>query len=113
MNQAHSTPPRTGFRRFVNSLFAAAEWERVLMAFVAALVVTCAVYRVALAVEIYSHAAQPPSLQPDQVPMWAFLKTLLNDWLVVFGMTLVYLAVKSWLRLRAPRLVATTAASVV
>jgi Sulfatase len=99
--------PASGWQRAVNWPFAIAEREPVGMALGLALAASCWLYRALLAREIFSCRAQPFSLRPEQVPVPAFLITMGGDWLTVLAVTLVFLGLKSWLRLRLPQLMAT------
>jgi hypothetical protein len=99
-------PPEAGFRRLLNKVEAAATRERAFLAFVWGLVAACLIYRVLLGVAIYGGTAQAPGLQPDQVPLNAFLKAPLRDVWTVLVLAFAYLGFKSWLRWRLPRITA-------
>jgi hypothetical protein len=87
-----------------NNFFANVERETILLAFVAGLLMAEAVYRVELAMAIYSGSSKMESLQPSHVPVSAFLKTSLNDLIFLGLLGLCYLGFKLWLRLRLPRM---------
>jgi phosphoglycerol transferase MdoB-like AlkP superfamily enzyme len=91
----------------MKSLFATISRERVLLAFGTALLAVCFIYRVELAAAICFGSARPFNVQPEELSVWASLKSFGGDLLVVVLLTLVYLALKAWLRWRAPRLAAT------
>ncbi|MCX6896813.1 MAG: sulfatase-like hydrolase/transferase, partial [Verrucomicrobia bacterium] len=88
------------------------ERERVALALGVALLVRCWLYRAELGWIIFNGRAQPASLQPDAVPVWAFVQTWGNDWLLVVGIVLGFLALKTWLRWRLPKLVEAAAVRV-
>jgi hypothetical protein len=87
------------------NFFALVDRETVLLALIAALVAASLLYRLDLAWIIYTGSSKLASLQPAQVPVTAFLKTLLNDLIPSILTGLCYLAFKEWLRFRLPRLV--------
>ena len=92
-------------KRAAGSVIAAMEQERICLAFVVALVIGCAVYRVELATIIYSGSSPLASLQVDQVPVMAFLKTPFSDLLIISLLGFCYLGAKRRLRRRMPSLV--------
>jgi len=92
-------------KRATRSVIAAMEQERVCLAFVTALVIGCAAYRIELAAVIYSGSSPLASLHLDQVPVMAFLKTPLSDFLIISLLGFCYLGVKRYLRWRLPSLV--------
>ena len=86
------------------NFFTLLERETILLAFIAALVSVELLYRFDLAWIIYTGSSKLASLQASQVPVMAFLKTLLNDLILTILLGLCYLAFKEWLRFRLPRL---------
>jgi Sulfatase len=87
----------------IGKFFALLERENILLAFLAALVVMDAAYRVELASIIYSGVSKLESLQPSQVPPVAFIKSLLDDLILMALLGLCYLGFKLRLRLKLPR----------
>jgi len=73
--------------------------ERVLLAFVAALVGMDLLYRIELAAAIYSEKSKIMLIEPTGVAVNDYLKALIGDLIFVAVLTLCYLLVK--LRLRA------------
>ena len=76
----------------MKSLFATISRERVLLAFGTALLAVCFIYRVELAAAICFGSARPFNVQPEELSVWASLKSFGGDLLVVVLLTLVALA---------------------
>lgn len=102
MNRTRNVNPAIASR--AGNFFALVEQETVLLAFMAALVLAGLLYRLDLAWIIYTDSSKLASLQPSQVPVIAFLKTLLNDLILTTLLGFSYLAFKEWLRFRLPRM---------
>ena len=77
MDRIGNVNPVTDIR--AGNFFAPVDRETVLLAFIAALVSVDLLYRLDLSWTIYKESSKLAGLQPSQVPVIAFLKTLLND----------------------------------